>query len=183
MTEQTRSLLRNLPTLTGVAPDLAGSTLPTDPVTLFLQWLATAVAAGVEEPHAMTLSTVDGDGAPDARVVILKDVDEGGWAFASTKSSVKGVQLRATPRASLTFWWQPLVRSVRVRGKVVEASRFDSLTDLEERSAQAQEGVDPNDWTVWRVVPNRVEFWQGSPDRRHARIFFVRDGDGWHLKS
>jgi pyridoxine/pyridoxamine 5'-phosphate oxidase len=110
----------------------------------------------------MTLSTVDADGMPDARVLVLKDVDERGWAFASTRSSVKGGQLDDEPHAALTFWWQPVVRSVRIRGRVVEASRDESLADLRARTAAAQDGVDADDWILWRVVPDRIEFWQGS---------------------
>lgn len=150
---------------------------------LFLEWLEGARCAGVAEPHAMTLSTVDQDGVPDARMLVLEDVDERGWAFASTKSSMKGSQLLANPQAALTFWWQPLVRSVRVRGPVLEASRSESLADLRARSAAAQEGVDPDDWTLWRVVADRVEFWQGSPDRRHTRIVYVRESGAWRVAA
>ena len=75
------------------------------------------------------------------------------------------------------------MRSVRVRGPVIEASREECLADLRARSAAAQEGVNPDEWVVWRVVPTRVEFWQGSADRRHVRILFLRDGLDWRLES
>jgi pyridoxamine 5'-phosphate oxidase len=176
-----RSHLRALPSLAGVAPTFDREALPADPAVLFLEWLEHAERAGVAEPHAMTLSTVDEHGMSDARILLLKDVDKSGWAFASTRSSAKGVQLAVNPQAALTFWWQPLVRSVRVRGPVVEASREESLADLHARSAAAQEGVDPDDWTVWRVVPSRVEFWQGSEDRHHIRVVFVRSGKAWRV--
>lgn len=182
MTDETRSLLRSIPSLTGAAPVLDLDELPSDPVALFLDWLAEARRCDVAEPHAMILSTVDRQGVPDARVVVLKDVDADGWAFASTKTSAKGSQLEESSHAALTFWWQPIVRSVRVRGPVVEAPREESLADLRARSAAAQDGVDPDDWTVWRVVPIRVEFWQGSTDRQHARIVFVRDEAGWRVE-
>lgn len=78
MSEETRSLLRSLPSLAGSAPALDFDALPGDPVALFLQWLEGARCAGVAEPHAMTLATVDQDGVPDARVLVLKDVDERG---------------------------------------------------------------------------------------------------------
>ncbi|WP_244882657.1 pyridoxine/pyridoxamine 5'-phosphate oxidase [Gordonia desulfuricans] len=175
----TRSLLRELPALAGVAPPLDLDAVPDHPVTLFLDWLDVAMRHAVPEPHAMTMSTVDATGLPDARVLVLKDVDARGWAFASTRTSAKGGQLAANTQAALTFWWQPIVRSVRVRGHVVEASRDESLADLAARSAAARADVDPDDWTLWRVVPSRVEFWQGSSDRRHLRIVFDRDGDDW----
>lgn len=183
MTVEARELLRALPTLAGIAPPLDLEALPDDPVALFLDWLDVARRAGAAEPHAMTLSTVDADGVPDARVLVLKDVDERGWAFASTRSSVKGGQLQDEPHAALTFWWQPVVRSVRIRGRVVEASRDESLADLRARSAAAQDGVDADDWRLWRVVPDRVEFWQGSPDRRHTRIVFTRQQNEWRFEA
>lgn len=178
MTHDMRTRLRAEPVLRGSAPEL-DSSLPANPVELFRQWFDHAVLASVQEPHAMTVSTVDADGVPDARVLTLKDVNERGWAFASTKSSAKGQQLKAQPYAALTFWWQPLVRCVRVRGKVVEASREDSLADLRARRAAAQQSVDADDWTLWRVVPSRVEFWQGSEDRNHTRIVFVNQDGHW----
>lgn len=176
-------MLRGLPSLVGEAPAFDPASLPADPVALFLEWLGVAVRAGVPEPHAMTLSTVDAAGAPDARVLILKDVDVRGWAFASTASSSKGRQLRQRPAAALSFWWQPLVRAVRVRGEVVEASREESLADLRARSVEAQRGVDPDDWTLWRVKPTGVEFWQGSPDRDHHRIAYAASGDTWRIDA
>lgn len=183
MTDSTRALLRSMPSLAGEPPSWDVGELTPDPTVMFLAWLALARSSDVPEPHAMTLSTVDANGVPDGRVLLLKDVDARGWAFASTRSSVKGAQLAGQPYAALTFWWQPLVRSVRVRGSVVEASREESLADLRARSAAAQDGVDPDDWTLWRVLPTRVEFWQGSPDRQHVRIVYLRDGDGWRIEA
>lgn len=183
MSDQMRARLRALPVLHGSAPGLDTDALPPSPSILFQHWLEHAVQAGVAEPHTMTLSTADHDGMPDARVLTLKDFDERGWAFASTKSSVKGYQLGARPYAALTFWWQPLVRSIRIRGEVREASRQESLADLRARSTAAQRDTDPDDWTVWRLVPSRVEFWQGSQDRRHIRIVYIAEGTDWRVEA
>ena len=90
----------------------------------------------------MTLSTVGEDGVPDARLLILKGVDARGFAFASTASSRKGRQLAAHPEAALTFWWQPLLRSVRLNGRVVEASAEETAADLAARSADARATVE-----------------------------------------
>ncbi|HEY4558913.1 MAG TPA: pyridoxamine 5'-phosphate oxidase family protein [Enteractinococcus sp.] len=181
MTHTMAADLRRIPVLSGNAPQLDIAQLPSTPSTLFQWWLEAAVEADVPEPHAMTVSTMSQDGIPDARVLTLKDFGERGWAFASTKSSAKGQQLDAHPYAALSFWWQPLVRSIRIRGKVVEASHEESLADLAARSAAAQRDTDPADWTRWWVVPEQVEFWQGAQDRRHHRIVYRADGDGWMI--
>jgi len=174
--------LRAQPALTGSAPQLDIHALPHDPTTLFLDWIDDAARAGVAESHAATLATVDAEGLPDARTLILKDVGTRGWAVAGQRSSRKGSQLTAHPAAALNFWWQPVVRAVRVRGTVVEASRAESDADLAARSAAARDGIESGDWVLWRIVPARIEFWQGSPDRRHTRIVYVADGGDWSLQ-
>ncbi|MFC0675351.1 pyridoxine/pyridoxamine 5'-phosphate oxidase [Brachybacterium hainanense] len=171
-----RDLLRSLPALTGTAPGPLPTSPPVRAEDLFRAWLEEAIAAGVPEPHAMTVATLGEDGVPDARVLILKDVDARGWAFASTASSTKGRQLAAAPTAALTFWWPALLRSVRVRGPVREADAGETAADLAARSPAAREGVAPGDWRLWRVVPDTVEFWQGREDRRHERLVYDRDG-------
>ena len=176
--------LRGLPALSGTAPDFDVADLPDDPVRLFVNWIREAASAGVSEPHAATLATIDEHGVPDARTLILKDVDEGGWAFAGPRSSRKATQLAAHPVAALNFWWQPIVRAVRVRGLVREASRAESDADLAARSASAREGLSNGDWMLWRLDPTRVEFWQGAEDRRHIRVVYEALDDGtWSLQS
>nr|WP_201469970.1 pyridoxamine 5'-phosphate oxidase family protein [Microbacterium hydrocarbonoxydans] len=171
--------LRGRHALTGVAPEWDTHDLPGDPADLFAAWLGEAAAAGVAEPHTATLATVDVDGIPDARTLILKRVDERGWGFASTRSSRKGEQLAVAPAAALNFWWQPQVRAVRVRGRVEEATPAESAADLAARSAAARADVADGDWVLWRIVPTRVEFWQGERDRRHSRLVYEATVDGW----
>lgn len=171
--------LRGRPALTGTSPDWDLTALPDDPLALFREWLREADAVGVPEPHTMTLSTVDADGIPDARTLILKAVDEQGWAFASTRSSRKSPQLAAVPAAALNFWWQPQVRAIRVRGAVQEASAEESAADLAARSAAARADVAEGDWVLWRLIPMRIEFWQGARDRRHTRVVYTPADDGW----
>lgn len=165
--------------LTGVAPVWDLDALPDEPSALFASWLREAADAGVAEPHTVTLATVDADGVPDARTLILKRIDERGWAFASTRSSRKGAQLTAVPAAALNFWWQPQVRAVRVRGRVEEATAEESAADLAARSASARADIASGDWTLWRLIPTRVEFWQGSRDRRHTRVVYDAMGESW----
>ena len=93
-----------------------------DPFALFARWFADARETETEYPEAMSLATVDEDGMPDVRMVLLKDFDERGFVFYTNMQSAKGRQLRANPRAALNFWWRDLHRQVRVRGPVEEVT-------------------------------------------------------------
>jgi pyridoxamine 5'-phosphate oxidase len=185
LSDNTRSdltgALRAIPTLTGNPPELDLDGLPSDPLDLFPRWLDTAVTSGVPEPAAMTLSTTDEHGAPDNRTLIVKDVSSRGLAFAGTASSEKGRQLTANPAAAMNFWWQPILRAVRVRGPVVSADTAECEADLARRSASARAAVAPGDWRLWWLAPNRMEFWQGAVDRQHWRIVYTL-GDDWTLR-
>ena len=133
-----RELLRSLPVFDRPLPGFDPADAPADPAALFTGWLRHAVDAGVPEPHAVTLSTVDVDGYPDARVLILKDVGEDGWAFASSAHSAKGRQLSAVPRAALSTYWPLLGRQVRVRGPVRDAGPEAAARDFLARSPDAR---------------------------------------------
>lgn len=171
--------LRSQPSLTGVAPGPDPDPLPARPEDLFERWIRHAVAAGVAEPHAATLATVDVDGLPDARTLILKDAGPEGWAFASLRASAKGSQLAAHPVAALNFWWPDVLRAVRVRGRVIEASAEESAADLAARSESARAGIAPGEWVLWRLQPEHVEFWEGAADRRHARLRYELIDGAW----
>ncbi|MDO5495169.1 MAG: pyridoxamine 5'-phosphate oxidase family protein [bacterium] len=173
--------LRSLPSLRGTAPPLDLTDVPASPVAMFSQWLETAVGV-VPEPLACTVSTVGEDGVPDSRVLIVKSVDEDGWAFAGTASSRKGRQLEARPVAAVNFWWQQQVRAVRLSGPVAAASAEECEADLAARSESARAGVPDGDWRLWRVRPTRVEFWQGAQDRRHVRIVYELGTEGWSVR-
>jgi pyridoxamine 5'-phosphate oxidase len=125
-----RDLLRGLPVFDRPLPAFDPESAPGEPSALFLSWLREAIDAGVSEPHAMTLSTVDGEGHPDARVLILKDVDPAGWQFATAATSAKGAQLAASPHAALSFHWREQGRQVRVRGAVAPADPSLSAADF-----------------------------------------------------
>lgn len=130
--------LRSLPSLAGPLPRFDPTPAPADPDGLFGEWLESAITAGVIEPHAMTLSTVDPAGRPSARVLILKNLHAGSWQFASGAGSRKGKELANTPWAALTFYWPVLGRQVRVRGPVTTASAEQSAADYLGRSAGAR---------------------------------------------
>ncbi|MFE2147025.1 pyridoxal 5'-phosphate synthase [Streptomyces sp. NPDC059456] len=134
----TRAWLRGIEVFAGPLPDFEPERAPADPVRLFLRWLSDAVADGLRDPHAMTLSTVDESGDPDARVLILKGVDDGGWRFAGHAFSPKGHQLAVHPRAALTFYWPEHGRQVRVRGPVTPGTARDNAQDFLGRSVTAR---------------------------------------------
>ncbi|MEU0697859.1 pyridoxal 5'-phosphate synthase [Streptomyces niveus] len=133
-----RELLRGLEVFAGPLPAFDPSATPSEPVGLFTAWLSEALAAGVREPHAMTLSTVDEAGDPQARVLILKNVDASGWQFAVHGASPKGRQVAARPSAALTFYWPLQGRQIRVRGAVTPESAERSAADFLARSPGAR---------------------------------------------
>ena len=100
--------------------------LDVDPVAQWHRWYDQAVEAGLVEPEAMTVATVDAGGRPDARIVLVRGVDERGLVFFTNYASVKGVQLEATPLASVVFGWLGLHRQVRVRGAVARLGDVES---------------------------------------------------------
>lgn len=125
-----RTRLRAVPTLTGTPPTWDPAVAPATPHPLFVEWLLTAIDERVPEPCAMTLSTVRADGRPNGRVLILKNVTDDGWQFASTSTSRKGDELATSPYAALTFYWIPLGRQVRVLGTVSAAEADESARDF-----------------------------------------------------
>jgi pyridoxamine 5'-phosphate oxidase len=97
-----------------------------DPLAQFERWFGDALAAGLPLANAMTLATVAGTGAPDARVVLLKGVEDGGFVFYTNYESRKGRQLAARAEACLVFLWTQLERQVRVEGGVAKVSAAES---------------------------------------------------------
>jgi pyridoxamine 5'-phosphate oxidase len=170
----------------------------TDPLRQLERWIAEAVEAEVGEPNAMTLATVDGDGRPDARVVLLRRITATSLVWFTDRRSAKGEQLAGAPHAALVFHWQPLERQVRLRGPVVALDDADSDAYFASRprgsrlSAWAShqsrfEGVEdvprPPYWGGYALTPVEVELWQGRRSRRHDRLRFRADGaGGWTLE-
>jgi pyridoxamine 5'-phosphate oxidase len=109
-----------------------------DPFALFGEWLKEALAKEPNDANAMAVATVDEDGLPDVRMVLLKDVDPAGFVFYTNLESAKGRQLAANPKAALLFHWKSLRRQVRVRGAVepVTAQEADAYFATRARPAQ-----------------------------------------------
>jgi pyridoxamine 5'-phosphate oxidase len=97
-----------------------------DPIPLFSAWLGEAEAAEPNDPNAMALATVDGNGLPDVRMVLLKGHDDDGFVFFTNFESAKGRELLANRKAALCFHWKSLERQVRVRGPVSEVSAAEA---------------------------------------------------------
>jgi pyridoxamine 5'-phosphate oxidase len=89
-----------------------------DPIAQFNKWWQEALHAGIDEPNAMTLATATAHGVPDARIVLLKGLDENGFTFFTNYNSAKGHELLDNPRATLVFFWAALERQVRIDGQV-----------------------------------------------------------------
>ena len=97
-----------------------------NPIKLFETWLAKAGETEVNDPHAMSVATVDAGGLPDVRIVLLKGLDERGFVFYTNEHSAKGEQLRGQGKAALCFHWKSQKRQVRVRGHVKPVSKAES---------------------------------------------------------
>jgi pyridoxamine 5'-phosphate oxidase len=112
-----------------------------DPIALFADWLAEAAKSEPSDANAMTLATVDADGLPDARTVLLKGFDEGGFVFYTNLESAKGLQLAANPKAALLFHWKSLRRQVRVRGTITRVSDAEADAYFATRARDSQIGA------------------------------------------
>jgi len=112
-----------------------------EPFGLFAVWFAEAVKSEPNDPNAMALATVDGDGLPDVRMVLLKGFDTAGFVFYSHIDSAKGRELASTPKAGLLFHWKSLRRQVRIRGTVTRVTDAEADAYFATRPKQAQIGA------------------------------------------
>jgi pyridoxamine 5'-phosphate oxidase len=112
--------------------------LDPDPIAFFRRWFREAEVAGLYLPDAMALATVDAQGAPDARMVVLRGVDERGFVFYTSRASAKGRELEGNPRAALVFHWNELERQVRARGQVERLPSEESARYFATRPRESQ---------------------------------------------
>jgi len=182
-----------------------------DPFEQFTSWFEQALKAEVNEPNAMSVSTVDERGRPTSRIVLIKQFDPRGFTWYTNYDSQKGRQLAGNPYAALLFFWPELERQIRIEGKVErtsdeESDKYFHSRPLKSRlaaiaSAQSmpianraalehnydavaqqfgEEPPRPLNWGGFRLVPERLEFWQGRRSRFHDRIVYtLQDDGGW----
>jgi pyridoxamine 5'-phosphate oxidase len=112
-----------------------------DPFELFDRWFAEATASEPNDPNAMALATVDAEGLPDVRMVLLKGHDPRGFVFYTNSQSAKGRELAGQPQAALLFHWKSLRRQVRVRGRVEGVSEAESDAYFASRPRGSQIGA------------------------------------------
>ena len=114
---------------------------PTNPVSLFKDWLAEAEKSELVNPTAMALATADANGRPSVRMVLLKDVDDRGFSFYTNFESRKGIEISQNSRASLCFYWKSLLREVRVDGSVSKVSEEEADNYFASRARGSQIGA------------------------------------------
>jgi len=180
-----------------------------DPIQQFTRWFEQALKAEVNEPNAMNVATVDPDGRPSSRIVLVKQFDARGFTWYTNYDSRKAHELRVNPHAALLFFWSELERQVRIEGRVEatsseESDKYFHSRPLKSRlsaiasqqsapianraaleqnyeavAAQAGDAPPrPANWGGFRLVPERIEFWQGRRSRFHDRIVYTRQEDG-----
>jgi pyridoxamine-phosphate oxidase len=181
---------------------------PADPLPLLERWLQGAHERGVREPRALALATADREGRPSSRIVLLKQIAPA-LVFAGSYESRKGRELAENPRAAGTLYWRETLQQITVEGPVRKLSESESDALFAERppkgqattiaSSQGQpledpaalrqtadrlgEGEEPlrrpQHWGGFRLDPDLVEFWHGSPDRLHRRLLYVKRDGNW----
>jgi len=199
-----------------IAGGLSREMLDACPIRQFEGWLEQAVKAGLKDPTAMVLATVDEAGLPWQRIVLLKGLSHGGFVFYTNYGSAKAAAIAHNPRVSLLFPWNELDRQVIVGGQVEKMSVVESASYFMTRPRESQiaawasrqsrpisaralleeqvralrekfgrgEIPVPDFWGGYRVLPERVEFWQGGEHRLHDRFLYRRQADAsWTIEQ
>ena len=192
------------------AGGLSREMLDASPIRQFESWLEQAVDAGLMDPTAMVLATLDESGLPWQRIVLLKGLSHGGFVFYTNYGSAKAEDIAHNPRVSLLFPWNELDRQVIIGGTAQKMSLAESASYFVTRPRESQiaawasrqsrplsaralleqqvkalkekfgsgEIPVPDFWGGYRVIPERIEFWQGGEHRLHDRFEYTLQSDG-----
>lgn len=175
-------------------------------------WFTDLEKENITYPNAAILGSVDSSGWPSSRTILVKGFSKEGILFFTDYESQKGKDIASNPKVSLTFFWKELDRQVRIQGMAEKTSFDESETyfqsrplasqisaassfqsnpvtkeELENRvkaySERYQEKVPcPERWGGYRISFERVEFWQGRPNRLHDRYLYTKDNDTWNIQ-
>ncbi|MEY4608830.1 MAG: hypothetical protein RL625_1047 [Gemmatimonadota bacterium] len=147
-----------------------------DPLAQFRDWFQQAQQAEVIEPNAMALATTDAEGHPNCRMVLLKEADARGFVFFTDYRSMKGQELDASAHAALCFWWAPLERQVRLKGRVERIDPAESAAYFRQRPRGSQLGA-------WASAQSSVLADRDVLERRHAELDAQYPGETIPLPS
>ena len=142
-----------------------------DPIALFQSWFDEATRSGIKEPSAMTVATVGPTGDPDARMMLLKGVDERGFVFYTNLGSAKVEALRHDPRVALCFYWPEIGKQVRIRGGANRVSEEEADTYFASRPRLSQISA----WASKQSQPMRGYFELETQVAKTALRFGVRE--------
>lgn len=120
----------------------------------FQKWMQEAKTSEPNDPTAMALATVDSDGQPSVRMVLLKHADEEGFVFYTNFESQKGTELLANPKAGLCFHWKSLRRSIRIQGQIGKVSDAEADTYFQSRPRDSRIGA----WASQQSRPMKGRF-------------------------
>ncbi len=198
------------------AGGLSRDMLAACPLRQFEIWLEQSVKAGLDDPTAMVLATVDENGTPWQRIVLLKGLSAGGFVFYTNHGSDKARAIEREPGVSLLFPWNALDRQVVVGGIAQKMGYAESASYFVTRPRESQiaawasrqsrpisaravleqqahsirrkfsdgEIPMPDFWGGYRVVPHRMEFWQGGEHRLHDRFVYRKNPAGdWDIEQ
>ena len=183
----------------------------TKPLELLSNWVQEAIDAGMAEPNAMNIATVDSNGNPRNRMVLLKYLEGDNIGFFTNLESYKSVEIRGHSMISATIWWPEMERQVRIEGVATlmdrglaeeyhssrpRKSRIAAWASDQSRPLPSREELKqryekyelefgdgeiplPPFWGGYTIRADKVEYWEGRPNRMHDRVVLTRTDDGW----